>query len=65
MRLINRIVFIGMLLLMGACTSGDDNKVEDHVWKQQTDTIDRAHEAAQLLEDTAIKKRKEIEQQTQ
>jgi len=65
MRQMNRSLIIGMLLLASACTSGDDNKIEDHVWKQQTDTIDRAHEAAQLLEDTANKKRKQIDQQTQ
>lgn len=65
MRLMYRVLIIGMLLLMSACTSGDDNKIEDHAWKEQTDTLDRAHEAAQLLEETANKKRKQIDQQTQ
>ena len=64
MRLVNRISIISMLLV-AACTSGDDNKLEDHVWKEQTETLDRAREAAQLMEDAANKKRKEIDQQTQ
>lgn len=64
MRLVNRVLMFGALLL-GACTSGDDNKLEDHVWKEQTETLDRAREAAQLVEDAANKKRKEIDQQAQ
>jgi hypothetical protein len=61
----SRVLITGMLLLMGSCTSGDDSQIEDHVWKQQTDTLDRAREATQLLEDAANKKRKQIDQQTQ
>jgi hypothetical protein len=41
-----------------------DNKVEKHVWKEKTDTIEKAKEVEQLIQDTAQQKRKQTDEQT-
>ncbi len=58
------ILALSVVALTG-CTSGEEDKPVDHVWKEQADTIDRARDAARDLEESAGKKRKEIEQQLQ
>ncbi len=42
-----------------------DKKIEEHVWKEQTDTLKKADEVNQLIQDAAAKKRQVIEQQLQ
>lgn len=65
MKQLNVLILASCIVFVFACNSGDDNKVRDHVWKEQTDTIDRARDAVRELEETAGNKRKEIEQQAQ
>jgi len=52
---------------MSACSDSDKpQKVEqDHVWKEQTDMIDKAKDVEQLLNDTAKQQQKLIDQQIQ
>jgi len=58
------IVLLTPLILRG-CSDDEANKVEDHVWKEQTDTIKKADEANQLIQDAAKNQQQEIDQQTQ
>jgi len=58
------IVLLTPLILRG-CSDDEDKKVEDHVWKEQTDTIKKADEANQLIQDAAKKQQQEIDQQSQ
>ena len=53
-----------MLLLLCAC-SGGDSESEGHVWKEQTDMIDKAHGVEDLLGDANTQQRQRIEEQTQ
>lgn len=60
-----------MLLLFScslfiACSSEDDSNAEmnhDHVWKEQTDTIDKAKEVEGMLMDSATNMQNAIENQ--
>lgn len=53
-----------MLLLLCAC-SGGESESEGHVWKEQTDMIDKAGGVEDLLGDTNAQQRQRIEEQTQ
>ncbi|HDY86327.1 MAG TPA: hypothetical protein ENH74_11715 [Methylophaga sp.] len=54
-----------LMLIISACDDSDTLKKVDkeHVWKQQTDMIDKAKNVEQLLNDAAIQRQKTIEQQ--
>ena len=48
---------------MVACS--DEQPVEgDHVWKEQTDMIDKAHDIESLINDAAQQKQQLIDEQT-
>ena len=52
------------MLLLCACSGGDPES-EGHVWKEQTDMIDRARDVEDLLGQADSQQRKRIEEQTQ
>ena len=56
---------IGLVIILSACSDqqGDAGTSGDHVWKQQTDTIDRAGEVESMVMDQAGKLNKSIEDQ--
>ncbi len=58
------IVLSAVLLLVSAC-SDDDRESGDHVWKEQTQVLDKAKEVDGLLKDVADKQRKIIDEQAQ
>jgi hypothetical protein len=41
-----------------------DNKVEKPVWQEKIDTIDKAKEVEQLLQDTVQQQQQKIDEQT-
>lgn len=47
-------------LLIAGCSS-EDNDVEDHVWKDQVETIDKAREVEGMIQDAAGKQKKATE----
>lgn len=58
------------LMLASACSDDEQGSSErklsgDHVWKEQTDTIDKAKEVEGLLQDITEKQRQAIEVQAQ
>jgi len=60
--------FLLLSILLLACSddSPDQKKASgDHVWKDQTDTMDRAREVEGILDDAAQEQRKIIEETTQ
>lgn len=58
------------LILVSACSDDEQGSSErklsgDHVWKEQTETIDKAKEVEGLLQDITEKQRQAIEAQAQ
>ena len=67
--MIRKIILLGtVLFLISACSDDESAKPEkklsgDHVWKEQTQTIDRAKEVEGMLLDAADEQRKVIDEQ--
>ncbi len=64
MNVIIKVFLISMIIFLSAC-SEDKETSGDHVWKEQTDTIDKAKQVEAMIMDTAEKQRKIVEEQTQ
>jgi hypothetical protein len=66
-----KILITGMVLLISACSGGDDttaNQAEpandgNHVWKTQTDQIDRARDVENILQESHEKQLQDIDEQ--
>ncbi|MDQ7072672.1 MAG: hypothetical protein Q9N32_02910 [Gammaproteobacteria bacterium] len=58
------VVAVCSFIVLIAC-SDEGNNVEEHIWKEQTDMIDKAKDVENLLDDAAIQQQKMIEQQIQ
>jgi hypothetical protein len=65
------VLIIGITLLL-VCACSDDGKdttkeklTGDHVWKEQTQAIDKAKAAQGLIEDATVEQRKIIDEQAQ
>ena len=69
--MIKKIIFLATaLMLVSACSDDEQGSSEgklsgDHVWKEQTQTIDKAKEVEGLLQDDADQQRKAIDEQVQ
>jgi len=69
--MIKKIIFLSaVLLLVSACSDDDDAASEnkgsgDHVWKEQTQAIDKAKEVEGLLKEATDQQRKIIDEQAQ
>jgi len=64
--MIKKIIFLASVLLFVSACSDDKNKGSgDHVWKEQTQTINKAKEVEELLQDAADQQRKLIDEQVQ
>lgn len=57
-------LLIVLLLLFGVGCSDEDNKVEDHILKDQADMIKKAKGVEQMLNDAALQQQKTIDQQS-
>jgi outer membrane biogenesis lipoprotein LolB len=68
--MIKKIIFLAaVLLLVSACSDDDKGASEnkgsgDHVWKEQTQVIDKAKEVEGLLKDASDQQSKIIDEQT-
>ena len=52
-------------VIMSACSDDSVDKVQqDHVWKEQTDMIDKAKNVENLLQDVAALQQQKINEQT-
>jgi hypothetical protein len=64
-QMIKKIIILGVALLLTMSCSDDDKDSGDHVWKEQTQSIDKAKEVEGLLKDATDQQRKIIDDQTQ
>jgi hypothetical protein len=53
------------IALVGACSGGGKEKSGDTVWKAQTDALQKAKQAGQIMQKDSDRERKAIQQQTQ
>ncbi|GJM04393.1 MAG: hypothetical protein DHS20C09_03840 [marine bacterium B5-7] len=68
MAFLNKILFILVACLyLFSCSDGNDSNSEtsqkDHVWKEQTDTINKAKEVEAMMLESAATTKKAIETQ--
>lgn len=67
----NRILTIGIVLLITGCSGGDDTAADqsqpekrgNHVWKTQTDQIDRARDVENVLQQSHENKLQDTDEQ--
>jgi outer membrane biogenesis lipoprotein LolB len=52
-------------VFMAACSDETDKVKGDHVWKEQTDMIDKAKDVEVLINGAALQQRQQIEEKTQ
>lgn len=64
MNAIIKVFLISMIIFLTAC-SEDKETSGEHVWKEQTDTINKAKQVEAMIMDSAEKQKKAIEQQMQ
>jgi protein involved in sex pheromone biosynthesis len=57
-------LFASVMILSGCSGEQEDTGGGDHVWKGQTDTMDKAKEVESMVMDQADEMRKTIEKQT-
>ncbi len=65
MRSAHLIVIILVFFLFGCSDNTDSNAKSDNVWKEQTDTIDKAKEVEAMMLKSAEDRAKSIEEQMQ
>jgi len=63
--MIKRIIILSAVLLLVSACSDDDRESGDHVWKEQTQVLDKAKEVEGLLKDVSDQQRKIIDEQAQ
>ena len=63
--MIKKIIILSAVLLLVSACSDDDRESGDHVWKEQTQVLDKAKEVEGLLKDVTDQQRKMIDEQAQ
>lgn len=63
------LTILSVALLLSACSSDEDladnGKVDAHIWKSQTDMLNKARDIEDLLQDAASARQSEINQQAE
>ena len=59
-----RFLCLVLIMFIAACSDEQQQVEGDHVWKEQTDLIDKAHDVESLINDAAQQKKQEIDEQT-
>jgi len=62
---IHYFLLVLVVVFMTACSDETDKVQGDHVWKEQTDMIDKAKDVEKLMNDAALQQRQQIEENTQ
>lgn len=66
MKTLKLIFLISIIPLLASCSDSSDNKASgDHVWKEQTDTIDKAKEVEAAIQKSFDLQKEAIEEQGQ
>lgn len=58
-----RMLMCTSLLLLAACT-GESREPGDHVWKTQTDTLQKARDVEKMLQERGDEKKRDIDAQS-
>ncbi|MEE9575158.1 MAG: hypothetical protein V3W03_03580 [Gammaproteobacteria bacterium] len=58
-----KIIFLSAAIMLVSACSDDDKESGDHVWKEQTQVLDKAKEVDGLLKDVEDQQRKIIDEQ--
>ncbi|RKZ97905.1 MAG: hypothetical protein DRQ46_03630 [Gammaproteobacteria bacterium] len=53
-----------MMIFVVACSDESQQVEGNHVWKEQTDMIDKAHDIESMINNAAQQKQQEIDEQT-
>ncbi len=59
------IVVLLNTLLISACSDNEDAPEKDHVWKEQTETLDKAKEIEAIIQNSADQQKQQIEEESQ
>lgn len=63
MKILNALILLVPVLFMAACSDNSENKAsDDHVWKEQTETINKAKEVEAMMKKAAEDRAKSIEE---
>ena len=66
MNMMLRVLLFACAVVLGACSfESNESDAGNHVWKSQTDALQKARDTEQLLANGVKKKKQEIEQQSQ
>jgi hypothetical protein len=66
MKSLNALIVLFSIFFMAACSDNSENKTSgEHVWKEQTETIDKAKEVEAKMLKAAEDRAKSIEEQMQ
>lgn len=67
MGLLNKVFYIMLssLVLFGCSDESSNSSQKDHVWKEQTDTIDKAKEVEGMILESAAATRKLIDEESE
>ena len=57
-------LLLAAVILMAGCSDDDSEAKKAHVWKEQTDTMNKARAVEETLQNSADAERKQIEDQT-
>ena len=60
--MISRLLIAGVMLLLAACSEHVE-ETGNHVWKTQTDMIDKAYDVEDVLLDSSARQRQLIDEQ--
>lgn len=61
-----RVFLFVCVLLLGACSfKSDESDTDNHVWKSQTDALQKVRDTEQLLANDVREKKRKIEEQSQ
>lgn len=58
-------IMVSCLILFGCSDENSNSSQKDHVWKEQTDTIDKAKEVEGMMMESAAATRKAIDKQVE
>ena len=59
-----RMLMCASFLLLAACT-GESREPGDHVWKTQTDALQKARDVEEMLQERGDEKKRDIDAQSQ
>ncbi len=59
------LVILMCALILNGCSEDNNTQSKDHVWKEQTDAIEKARAVEGMLQDSAEAQRRQIQDQSE